>query len=134
MAAEDATRRVHRIPGKVEILRHHIAGSERNDAQGNCGSGKSLNYVKDCAITATDKHGVVTLVCGSPCFCSGCAVFPCIQYVDRSTRLAKNLEHIGNISAPCTRSLQYGIYKEQDLSHGALELRRLFPIGEHDLF
>src|SRR5271156_2636422 len=99
MAAEDATGRVHRIPGKVEILRHHIAGSERNDPQWNCGSGKPLDYVKDCAITATDKHGVVTLVCGSPGFCSGCAVFPCLQNVDRSTRLAKNLEDTGNISA-----------------------------------
>ena len=134
MAGKDPTRRLHRIPGELEILRHDIAGPERNDAQRDGGSGKSLDHVEDGAITATDKHGVVALGCGSPGLRSSGAVFPGLQDVDRSTRLAKNLEHAGNISTPCTRSLEYGINKEQDLFHGALELRRFFPLREHDLF
>jgi hypothetical protein len=109
MATEDATRRVHRIPGKVEILRHHVAGSERDDAQRQGGSGEPLDYIEDGTVAATDKNGIVALRDGDSRLCSSGSVFACFQDVDRSTRLAKNLEHPGDISAPCTRSLEYWI-------------------------
>jgi hypothetical protein len=118
----------------MEILRHHIAGAKWDDAQWNCGSGESLDNVEDGAVAATDKNGIVALRNGGPGLRSGSAVFPGLQDVDRSTRFSKSPEHAVDIPAPCARALQYRIYKEQDLLHGALELRRFFPIGEHDLF
>src|ERR1700728_1801143 len=110
MTVENPARHVHRIPGKVEILRHHIAGTERNDAQGHGGSGESLDYVEDGAVTATDKNGVVALRNSGPGLSSGGSIFASLQDVNRSTRLAESTEDAVNIPAPCARALQYRIY------------------------
>ena len=55
MAAKNPMRGGHRILGDFEILRHHIAGAKRNDAQRHGGTGHSLDHVKDRAIAAADN-------------------------------------------------------------------------------
>src|ERR1700691_2058631 len=132
-AAENPTCGSDRIFGYLEILRQHVSGTEGNNAKGHARAGNPWNYVKDGAIAAANNDRIVAFCYCPRCLGSGGSVFACLQNIDRGAALAERTVNAIDVSAPCSCLLQHRVNEEQDLSHGASELRRLLPGGEYEL-